>query len=588
MQWSAKRFFLHSLILLACFWMQEAAFANVVPLTQDKAFAFSIPSKDQNKLLLQWKIAPGYYLYAKQIKIEFEPKTTPSIQFLTTHSKLITVHGDNAVYSGLLQAVVVLPEAYTKQGMMKVEYQGCSEQGFCYPPMKKVISLSENLSGSFFSLTTLLTDQKGIESQLAGKHLGVTIFIFFCLGLLLSLTPCILPMVPILTSLIAGQKETLTTQKAFFLSSVYILGSAITYAIAGIFSAVLGNSLQVLLQTPWAIMSLSLLFILLALSLLGLYELPLSWLGQNRVIAWSNRQRGGTYIGAFCMGMLSTLIVSPCVTAPLVGVLLYIGQTGNFVLGGAALFVMGIGMGLPLLLIGTTAGKWLPKSGPWMEFIKKLFGLLMIGMAIWLLSRIMPAYFWQIAWGIFLFGVAFFFIWIAPKWIGRYRLNLGLGLLTSFVAVLVILAGTPLSRPLWMNQQSVIAANNTFTIVNSVSELNRQLAIAQATKRPVMLDFYADWCASCIEMDKNVFDLANVQQALKKYVLLRADLTDNNAEDEALLKQYAVIAPPTVLFFNSEGRELPSHRIVGEISADDFLKRLNIVMEAMCNQNMNC
>ncbi len=526
-------------LCLMVFSTGEAVFAasNKTPLPSDQAFKLSIIINHANAVTAKWDVAPGYYLYRQRLHISLAPKTDAEILFPQGKIKHDPRHVDYEVYTGKV-IIPILLQTTAKQLQLTLDYQGCSESGFCYPPMSKhvwldlanqTISSSQmtNASASPVSLFSLLTSHNDVRALFATQHFIVILLIFTALGLLLAFTPCVLPMIPILTSIIVGHKQAVSTKKAFFLSASYVLGSSLTYAIAGVIAAAMGSSLQVWLQQTWIIVIVSGLFVLLAFSLFDFYELRLPKRWQNRVTSLSRKQEGGTYLGVFIMGIVSTLIVSPCVTAPLVGVLMYIAQTGDKVLGASALFAMGIGMGIPLLLIGVSAGKLIPRRGPWMNAIKKLFGFIMLVMAAWMLSR-----------------VAFL-----PQ-------------------------STTQVRP--------------FIVVHDMVELNKQLSIAHTSQKPVLLDFYADWCESCVTMDRNVFNMPNIQQALKGFILLRADLTANSKADEALLKNYNVVAPPTVLFFNNYGQEVNAHRIVGEVNAKEFTTRLNTFITASCDKKLQC
>lgn len=516
-----------ALICLMIWMTVGQAFAVTKPLPADQAFALSVSMDNANKVNVHWQIAKDYYLYRQKIHFDFEPKVAADFQLPPGQLK----KDEHEVYTGDVNIPVAL-NTQMKTVQFKVDYQGCSDKGFCYPPMQQVmtLNLAANSVMPVNSLSSLLTDQNSVRDLLGSQSLGVMLLIFGGLGLLLAFTPCILPMIPILTSIIVGHKQPVSTKKASLLSSTYVLGSALTYAAAGMIAASMGGSLQVWLQQPWIIALVGGLFILLSLSLFGVYDLRLPGKLQNRITAISRKQQGGTYAGAFVMGMVSTLIVSPCVTAPLVGVLMYIADSGNMALGAGALFAMGIGMGIPLILIGTSAGKWLPKRGRWMILVQKAFGVLMLGMALWMFSRV--------------YAVA--------------------------------------------NPYSDVQTNSSFTLVHNMQDLNHQLMIAQASGKPVILDFYADWCESCVDMDKNVFSMQDVLHGLNKFVLLRADLSRNTAADEDLLRNFDVIAPPTVLFFNNQGQEVNSHRIVGELNAKDFMTRINTFITASCDKKMTC
>lgn len=573
--------------------------ADVQPLRPDEAFVFSTTIPSAHQVNLEWKMQPTYYLYSTSIHATFTPSVASSIALPDGTQKMTQTHGSVVVYHDKVIVPVALKGDHPKHLKMQVTYQGCSSSGFCYPPMKKMVDLDfSNITPSTLttdtkptSLQSLLTNQNEIRQLFNGQHIALMLFLFTILGLLLAFTPCVLPMIPILTAIIVGQKHQVGTRKAFLLSLTYVLGVAITYALAGLVAASLGNSVQAWLQMKWVVMAVALLFLFLGLSMFGFFELRMPHRLHNRISAWSAKHEGGTYVGVFFMGILSTLIVSPCVTAPLVGVLIYIGETGNLILGASALFAMGIGMGMPLLLIGMSAGKWLPKSGPWMTTIKAIFGILMIAMAIWLLSRVMSYHMTRLLWGVFVMGVAAFFAMYVPRHIGQYRFNRGLGFIIGVFGVMVLLGAMGVSTVLdrWIGMAPAsMQTPRPFIIVHSTSDLDKQLAAAHAARRPVILDFYADWCESCVSMDKRVFSSPEVRADLRNFILLRADLTENSAADEALLKRFNVVAPPTVLFFSPAGKENNLQRIVGEVDAIQFINRLNDFKSASCDKNIRC
>lgn len=566
-----------------------------MPLSADQAFKFSVTSTGPQQIIAHWQIASGHYLYRDRIHFSFEPNMPVTIHFPVAKLKQLE-DAPTQVYSGDLIIPVDLQTTANKI-KLRVDYQGCSTEKFCYPPLQQTVLL--DLSGkravttslqpikpsvaksasSAKSFESLLTDQKGVSKLFENQNMIVLLLIFAGLGLLLAFTPCVLPMIPILMSIILGQKKPLDTKKAFMLSLSYVVGSALIYAIAGMLAAYIGSSLQAWLQKPGIIVATSGLFVLLAISLFGFYDLHLPRRLQHRIAHMSSKQQAGTYVGVFFMGMISSLIVSPCVTAPLVGVLLYISQTGDLILGATALFVMGIGMGVPLLFIGTSAGKWLPKSGPWMVAVKKIFGILMLGMAIWLLSRVLSSNVSMLLWLILLLGIAIFFGIYLPRLVGRHIFNRSFGLILGFVSVFMFLMMSGIIPPyLFSTQQpQQIVNQQLFIMIRDLADLNKQISLAQAVGKPVILDFYADWCQSCIIMDRNVFQQPEVRRVLNNYILLRVDLTSNTAADEAILKAYDVIAPPTVLFFDVKGKEIDSQRIVGEVSAKEFLNRINSI-----------
>jgi thiol:disulfide interchange protein DsbD len=510
-----------------------------LPLPADQAFVLSASVPKANEIELIWRIAANYYLYVKQIQISFDSQVKSVINLPQGELRYDTIRGRFEAYAGDVRVPIQLQVLQEKKSPsiksinMQVNYQGCSAEGFCYPPIQRnmIINLNNLTIAEAVSkpihLSGLLTDQNMVKQALSTGHLGFLLLIFTTLGLFLAFTPCVLPMIPILVTLIVGQKKSINSFNSlrnFLLSLTYVLGTAVTYAFAGLLAASLGATLQLWLQQPWIIAFVSGLFVVLALSLFGLFELRLPAFFQQQIIKWTNQQTAGSYLGVFCMGILSTLIVSPCVTAPLVGVLMYIAQTGDKWLGSLALFTMGLGMGMPLLLVGMSAGRFLPKSGSWMILIKKLFGLLMIAMAIWLMGRVVD-----------LSAISPF------KWRVANQ-----------------------TKP-------------TFTLVRDIDDFNHQLLLAKSQHQRVLLDFYADWCDACVIMDSEVFAKTVVKQALSNYKLLRIDLTANTKRDELLLKYFNVIAPPTVIFFDTTGIEFSAKRVVGELGTQEFLSRLQSI-----------
>jgi thiol:disulfide interchange protein DsbD len=570
------------------------------PLRPDQAFQVSAELTEANHVVTSWKVAPGYFLYVDKMQFGTDPVMTFTPTFPPSTKKQDPVRGQVAVYSGDFVIPLQLDGSVSALHL-NVAYQGCSKDGFCYPPTKKSFELTfsgtpvtadSNRIVTSQGISSLLTDQYGVQNLLATKHRNVLFLVFLCLGILMAFTPCVLPMLPILTGIIAGQKRNTSSLHNFLLSACYVLGMAVTYALAGMLAAYAGGSLQVWLQTPAVIIFSSALFTLLAFSLFEFYELPISRRWQNTVTAWSMRHEGGTFIGVFFMGVLSTLVVSPCVTAPLVGVLLYIGRTGDMLLGGSVLFMMGLGMGLPLMLLGMSAGRWLPKSGPWMHAVTKSFGVVMLGMAIWLLGRIIPLTAMMLIWGLYLVGIALFFSLYLTRVIGRHKINHSLGFATGLLGVFMIgsTLGVPALVNRWTGDVGTVAmqASSDFAVVHDQAGLSRLLAEATAAGRPVLVDFYADWCTSCVIMDTEVFAHKNVQAALQPFKLVRVDLSQNSAADQSLMQAYSVVAPPTVIFFSAAGQEVNSRRIVGEMGAKDFLNKINLFMAASCDTKAQC
>lgn len=583
-------------LLIIMLFSTASAVETQKPLAGDKAFALTSELATPHQIVLTWNIAPGYYLYQDRLKVQTlstSKATIEPIKLPLGHEKTDSIRGAYQAYSDKLILPVTVSAAAGAILNVKIDYQGCSSAGFCYPPMTKYLHVNLSQTAAPQNLTANLKDsveeaveEDSMSSQwmattlLQGHHYFWIIFSFLFLGLLLAFTPCVLPMVPILSSIIVGYGRNISTHKAFMLSLSYVLGMALAYAAAGMLVALAGSRIQIALQTPWVIVLFSGLFVLLALSLFGWYDVRLPNRLHQRIVSWSHRHTGGTYAGVFMMGVFSTLIVSPCVSAPLVGVLSYIGNSGDVVLGGIALLALGLGMGIPLLLLGASAGKLLPRAGLWMDIVKQFFGLMMLGLAIWMVSRILPGALILFLWAL-LVMVCAFFVWRvehSKKMLHKVRQGLGLAILSySFI----LIGGSMMGKTdpfYWLANKTIQVAASTkpvFSVVKDMSELENQFAAAKANKKAVILDFYADWCEACVLMDRNVFSQPEVQDALNRFVLIRADLTENNAFDQALLKRYQVIAPPTMLFFDVDGHPQPAQNIVGEVNSKELLATIH-------------
>ena len=510
--------------------MFSPAYAEPLPVAQ--VFQATIKQIDAKTLAIHWTIKPGYYLYREKIHFDSE-QTLASAVLPPGVPKQNKFLGQYQVYQKGMTVLLKFVHPLQNTLALTVSYQGCAEAGFCYPPVTKVFSLAFHAQGKGATTVKahkpIAANEQGKAMQLLASHnIWLILLGFFGFGLLLSLTPCVLPLIPVLSAIILGQKQQLTTVKAFTLSLTYVLAMALTYALAGVFAGLAGSYLQAFLQSPWVIIFVSLVFVLLAFSLFGFYELrlPASW--QEKLMNITNKQQGGNYLGVAFMGCLSTLVISPCITAPLVGVLTYIGNTGNAVLGGFALFILGLGSGIPLLIIGTSAGKWLPKSGPWMNGVKIILGIMMLIMAAWLLLRIVP-------------------------------LNLR-------------------SFHLFNTGQVTTLDKNKMQTIKGIPDLNKALLKAKQENKPVLVDFYANWCISCKEMEHSVFTAPRVKTLLANFIVLRADVTANDAVDKALEKKFKVIAPPTFLFFMPDGQELSGQRIVGQLGSQAFANHLASVL----------
>ncbi|HSW71348.1 MAG TPA: protein-disulfide reductase DsbD, partial [Gammaproteobacteria bacterium] len=436
--------------------------AEDIPLPAEEAFVFSAYLEKPARLIIEWQVAPGYYLYRDKLYLRAEPVSAlkkDQIKWPASKNKLDPIRGSFRAYEGHVHLVLPLSQALEQERSFTIQYQGCSQSGFCYAPVKKRLDLhypfsAEGLKGAPLLIVSeasaksssiktvsrasnLLIDQGATQTFLSEHNFIMSILCFLGLGLLLAFTPCILPMIPILSSIIVGQKK-LTTRKAFRLSLSYVLGMALTYAIAGLAITWVGSSIQIYFQNPWVISGLSAIFILLALSMADLFVLPLpAW--QRNLIAWQHGRQGGHYFGVFLMGSLSTLIMSPCVTAPLIGILAYLSETGNLLLGASALFTLGLGMGLPLLLLGFSAGKYLPRTGHWMMIIKKFFAFLLVGMAIAMLSRILPSAVTLFLWASLLIAMAIFLFFVEGlSRLSRYSAYLVGGLFVLYAFILFI------------------------------------------------------------------------------------------------------------------------------------------------------
>ncbi|MCL9683944.1 protein-disulfide reductase DsbD [Legionella maioricensis] len=564
------------------------------PLPAAEVFQVEVKKVDPNTFVIDWQIKPNYFLYSDRIKLIPQPDSNinlGTLRFPKTQTKTDKNGHVYTVYRDQLSLPVGVLGNKPGEALLDLHYQGCADDGFCYPPEVKQIKLSidKNLALSDVSLeqttheeaTPNPIEQPDEISQIFATHSwAMILLIFFGFGLLLSFTPCILPMVPVLSGIIVGHGKTVTTRKAFFLSLSYVLSMSVTYALFGAIVALLGANLQISMQSPWAISLFSLIFILLALSMFGFYEfkLPDSW--QTKIAGSNRAQRGGHYIGAAIMGCLSTLILSPCVTAPLIGVLTYIAQTKNILLGSLTLFVLSLGMGTPLLLIGTSAGKWLPESGSWMNAVKAFFGVLLLAVAIYLMARILPPRLIMLFWACLFIFSGIYAGALTHSLTNREKFCQGVGIILLGYGLLILIGVSmgstnplqPLSNVEAASAESSALAPRQIQTLSGI-----KTALSEAKGTPVMLDFYADWCASCKVMEATTFKNAQVKNALSRFEIIRIDVTANNANDQAIMNHFKVVAPPTYIFFDSQGKELVHLKQVGESSAEKFLGVLNQV-----------
>ncbi|MVT05792.1 protein-disulfide reductase DsbD [Enterobacter sp. 10-1] len=561
-----------TLILLLC---STSAFAglfdtpgrsNFVPA--DQAFAFDF-QQSQHEINLTWQIKEGYYLYRKQIKLSAADAAflEPSLPSGEWHDD--EFYGKSEIYRQRLTVPVTLTQA-AKGATLTVTWQGCADAGFCYPPESKVVPLSAALA--LTEPPSVETAEPSAPGQSVARsdsgQLPFSALWALLIGIGIAFTPCVLPMYPLISGIVLGGERRLSTARALLLAFIYVQGMALTYTALGMVVAAAGLQFQAALQHPYVLIGLSAVFILLALSMFGLFTLQLPSSLQTRLTLMSNARRGGSAGGVFAMGAIAGLICSPCTTAPLSAILLYIAQSGNLWLGGGTLYLYALGMGLPLILVTVFGNRLLPKSGPWMAHVKTAFGFVILALPVFLLERIVGELWGLRLWS--LLAVAFF------SW--AFITSLGATRPWQRIMQIVLLAAALVSvRPLqdWAFGAPAAAqqqAHLAFTRVSTVDELDR--ALAQAKGRPVMLDLYADWCVACKEFEKYTFSTPEVQQALKDTVLLQVDVTKNSAQDVALLKHLRVLGLPTILFFNAQGEERPAQRVTGFMDAAAFSAHL--------------
>ena len=551
-------------------------------LTPEEAFKIEASRSDLG-VTIKITLGEGIYLYDDKIKLELIKPKLLSLDTLVSRPKP-QQYDEYRVQHDSFEMVIPqdLLEKELKKGLftLKLSYQGCSKLGICYQPMSNEFSFSVDKTQED---QAFLSEQDKIAQLLEQKNIFVTLAMFFGFGLLLSLTPCVFPMIPILSSIIFAQPSAnMSTKRGFLLSLVYVLSMALAYSIAGVLAGLFGANLQASLQNPWVISIFSAMFVLLALSMFGFYEIKIPLWLQTKVTKTSDgalQSKG--ILGVAIMGFLSALIVGPCVAAPLAGALIYIGQSGDALLGAIALFVMSLGMGVPLLIIGTTAGKLMPKPGKWMQAISTFFGITLLGVAIWMLSRIMDGTVTMALWTILGISSAMYAGAIEPLRVDAsgweklfksfafmllaYSVVLGIGLLSGSTNPL-----NPLEKFLSTNSASTPQMKRSFKPVSDMDNLTKEL---QQADKIVMLDFYADWCVNCIEFEKFTFSDERVKEKLQKMTLLKADVTHNRPEDKAMQKAFNIYGPPAILFFKN-GQEMSEFRLIGFKNADAFLAHL--------------
>ncbi len=613
---------------------QSAAPASPVILEPEQAFQVQVHSLGGSRVAVDFTVAPDHYLYRDRLQFTVRAPQGVALQgadLPVAKTKNDPSFGIVQVYEQPFRAIVRLGDGHENTPVeLNVAYQGCSANGVCYLPQEQLYRVdlatpgpattivstdshskagasagagapdasSKLVMGSFTAATvaarpapagatTATSDVDQVAALFASKGMLLVIASFFGFGLLLAFTPCVFPMIPILSGIIAGEGTSLTRRGALGLSLAYVLGMAVTYAVAGVAAGLSGSMLTAALQNAWVLSAFALVFVALSLSMFGLYELQLPSAMQSRLNDWSNGLQGGKSVSVFVMGALSALIVGPCVAAPLAGALLYIGQSGDVLLGGAALFAMALGMGVPLLIVGASAGALLPRAGKWMEGVKRLFGVMLLAVAIWIVSPVVPPIVPMALWGVLLVIYAMYLRAIDPlpeQAGGVMRLAKGLGvvmLLAGAAMLIGALSGNPdpLQPLASVNAKDggrARQATPRFERVTTVAQFDERLKAAAG--RPVMVDFYADWCVSCKEMERFTFSDARVQARLNNAVLIKIDVTGNSADAKTLLRRFGLFGPPGIAFFDARGAEIKAAQVVGFRPADQFLATLDQVL----------
>jgi len=582
-------------------------------LQPDEAFVYEAIGYSPATILVRLTAQPGYYLYRDKLAFRVVGDNGFEVREVDLPEGVIKddpEFGPVEVYYGQIEVPVHVNRPAGQETVITLEadYQGCRDGDICYPPQSSRVDLL--MSASAEAIVATARDKTPIVSELGAEKVAQAsvsqvseqdklanmllrnpigaLFAFFIAGVLLAFTPCVFPMVPILSGIIAGQGERMTTGRAFWLSLVYVLAMAVTYTVAGVLAGLFGQNLQALFQNPWILGFFIAIFIALALSMFGFFELQLPASLQTRLTQASNEQKGGSLTGVAVMGFLSALIVGPCVAPPLAAALIVIGASGSAVLGGAALFALSIGMGVPLILFGVSAGKLVPRAGPWMDAIKAAFGIGLLALAIWMLERIVQGPLILLLWGMLAIasGVYLGALERIPEGAsGWMRLWKSLGLVLLLLGAIEII-GAATGGDDWMkplkNLRSAGQVNTVehveFQRIKSLADLEAAVAVANQAGKPAMLDFYADWCVECIRMERNTFGEPEIQALFGQIQPLQADVTPNDKIDQALMAKYGIIGPPAILFFDRQGKELPEYRLVGYYEADEFDAHLRKVL----------
>ena len=584
-------------------------------LQPDEAFVYEAIGFSPETILVRFTAQPGYYLYRD--KLAFRVEGDSGFEVRGTELPAGTIKDDPEfgpveVYFGQIEVPVHVnrPAGPEKKISLQADYQGCRDGDICYPPQtssaelqmpasaeaigegqlpdRSSVAKTSSPSGSRSSLPPV-SEQDALAQMLLKNPTGA-LFAFFIAGILLAFTPCVFPMVPILSGIIAGQGDRMTTSKAFWLSLVYVLAMAVTYTVAGVLAGLFGQNLQAVFQNPWILGFFIAIFIALAFSMFGFFELQLPSSLQTRLTNASNQQKGGSLAGVAVMGFLSALIVGPCVAPPLAAALIVIGASGSALLGGTALFALSMGMGLPLILFGVSAGKLVPKAGPWMDSIKAVFGIALLALAIWMLERIVQGPVILLLWGMLAIasGVYLGALESVPgDASGWHRLWKSLGLVLLLIGTIEII-GAASGGENWMKPLNKLRTGGqvnsiehiTFNRVKSLTDLETVVARANQAGKPAMLDFYADWCIECVRMERNTFGEPEIQALFGEIQPLQADVTLNDETDQALMETYDIIGPPAILFFDRQGREMRGYRLVGYSEPEEFAEHLRSVLES--------
>jgi len=579
------------LLLLFTLAAPQAARADEEFLDPAVAFQFSAQLSDAKTVTVSFKIADGYYMYRERFAFRAQGATlgTPvippgKIKFDQTFQKDVETYRD--------RITITIPVEANGPFTLVATSQGCSDKGLCYSPTESTASLNgagggfgkfggaavntpdsyqaEQASAAPGAAATATSDLGRIEAALQSRQLLVILPLFALLGLGLAFTPCVLPMVPILSSIIVGEGAGSSRGRGLLLSVTYALGMAIVYTGLGVAAGLAGEGLAAALQNPWVLGAFGILMAVLALSMFGLYELQVPAALQSRLVTVSNRQSSGKLAGVFAMGAISALIVGPCVAAPLAGALVYLSQTRDVVIGGSALFAMAVGMSVPLLLVGVSAGALLPRAGAWMDQVKKLFGVLLLAMAWWLVSPVLPGAVQMLGWSLLGIGYGAYLLGARAGWVARAG-GIAFAVLGTVQLVGVASGGRDALAPL-AHLHGGAAQPLHFTRVKTVAELDA--ALAATGGKTAMLDFYADWCVSCKEMEKLTFVAPGVQARLANTVLLQVDVTANDADDKAMLKRFNLFGPPGIILFDGTGREIADSRVIGFQNAAKFEQSL--------------